>query len=477
MSLRSGKDYIESIRRRKPEVWFEGERVDDVTEHPAFSRAVRTMARHYDLARDPEHEQLLTIPAAEGNARDYIAYMIPRSKDDVRQFADAAEFYAARTGGMFARGVETSGTLEAGAHLVIQAMTEGHPDWAENIARRFAEDRRASNYVVFAAVHPQVDRSRGQGEMPALRTTGKTASGLVVNGVKPVCTGAPYAEELWVGTLPAPGLEPEQSLFFSIPLSTPGVRVVARRSFTATAAGTPEHDHPLGRFGDEVDALISMEDVEVPWDRVFSYGEPEAGFLMPEIVQWDHLHLLVRLQVKAELMVGLANLVTSAIGTAEFPPVVDKVLEVVRYAETLRAFRMAAVAGASEHANGVFLPDLRAVAAGRAYAVEHHRTMLGILLDLSGQSLLMQMPSSTVDAPELHDMLVNVSRGHQVTAEEKAVIFRAVWDLVCDGFGSRQTLFENFNAGNLAIIKNLFLASRVDPSGPVAMAREVIGAG
>ena len=57
--LRTGKDYIESLRNGR-EVWIDGEQVQDVPAHPAFAPVVNVRARIYDLAREAGTKDLLT---------------------------------------------------------------------------------------------------------------------------------------------------------------------------------------------------------------------------------------------------------------------------------------------------------------------------------------------------------------------------------------------------------------------------------
>lgn len=57
--LRTGEDYIESLRDGR-EVWIDGERVADVSTHPAFAPIVKVRARIYDLAGDDGTRDLLT---------------------------------------------------------------------------------------------------------------------------------------------------------------------------------------------------------------------------------------------------------------------------------------------------------------------------------------------------------------------------------------------------------------------------------
>ena len=57
--LMTGAEYLESLRDAR-EVYIYGERVPDVTTHPAFRNAARSITRLYDTLHDPAQRDLLT---------------------------------------------------------------------------------------------------------------------------------------------------------------------------------------------------------------------------------------------------------------------------------------------------------------------------------------------------------------------------------------------------------------------------------
>ena len=57
--LMTGEEYLESLRDGR-EVWLHGEKVADVTTHPAFRNAARSIARLYDSFHDPQQRDILT---------------------------------------------------------------------------------------------------------------------------------------------------------------------------------------------------------------------------------------------------------------------------------------------------------------------------------------------------------------------------------------------------------------------------------
>src|SRR5438270_2829501 len=62
----TGDEYLESLRDGR-EIWLYGERVDDVTTHPAFRNTARMIARLYDALHDPRYHDVLTMATDTGS--------------------------------------------------------------------------------------------------------------------------------------------------------------------------------------------------------------------------------------------------------------------------------------------------------------------------------------------------------------------------------------------------------------------------
>ena len=70
----TGDEYIESLRDDR-EVWIYGERVKDVTTHPAFRNAVRMTARLYDALK------VTLVPTTIGKSRLVTVQDVLRADD------------------------------------------------------------------------------------------------------------------------------------------------------------------------------------------------------------------------------------------------------------------------------------------------------------------------------------------------------------------------------------------------------------
>src|SRR3546814_19996265 len=80
----------------------------------------------------------------------------------------------------------------------------------------------------------------------------------------------------------------------------------------------------------------------MPCKQVFHIGNPEHAKLYPQrIFDWLHYHILIRQVLRAELMAGLAILITAHIGTNKLPTVSVRVAKLVAYHQTLLAHLIA----------------------------------------------------------------------------------------------------------------------------------------
>ena len=78
----TGAEYLESLRDRR-EVYVYGERVQDVTTHPAFRNTARSIARLYDALHDDARRDLITTPTdtgSDGVTHRFFRY--PRTVED-----------------------------------------------------------------------------------------------------------------------------------------------------------------------------------------------------------------------------------------------------------------------------------------------------------------------------------------------------------------------------------------------------------
>src|ERR1700676_1491221 len=78
----TGQEYIESLRDGR-EIWIYGERVKDVTTHPAFRNTVRMLARLYDALHDHRKSTLCTDTDTGSGGYTHRFFRAPRTTRDL----------------------------------------------------------------------------------------------------------------------------------------------------------------------------------------------------------------------------------------------------------------------------------------------------------------------------------------------------------------------------------------------------------
>ena len=93
MPARSGQDYIRGLQAHPREVWIRGERVDDVTTHPAFQNGVKSVAALYDMQHDPALREEMTYPSPTTGQAVGLSFLIPQTIDDLERRRPGAQCY------------------------------------------------------------------------------------------------------------------------------------------------------------------------------------------------------------------------------------------------------------------------------------------------------------------------------------------------------------------------------------------------
>ena len=106
--LRTGSEHLERLKDGRT-VYIGSERVEDVTTHPAFRNAARTVAAIYDMKADPANREIMSF--AEGGDQYSTYYLQARTQDDLRRRMRAHRMIADMTYGLFGRSPTMSRAL------------------------------------------------------------------------------------------------------------------------------------------------------------------------------------------------------------------------------------------------------------------------------------------------------------------------------------------------------------------------------
>jgi 4-hydroxyphenylacetate 3-monooxygenase len=459
----TGAEYMESLRSPR-EVYIDGERVSDVTTHPAFRNSVRSIARLYDALHDPATKDELTVATDTGSGGYTHRYFRPaHSREELIGQQKAIAGWSRLTYGWMGRTPDYKASLMN----TLGANAEWYGKFADN-AR--AWHKRAQEPVLFmnhAIVNPPVDRGRPTSEVKDVYVTiqKETDAGIYVSGAKVVATSAALTHYNFLGQNAATATDDlDFAVMFILPMDAPGVKLFCRTSYeaAATARGTP-FDYPLSSRFDENDAVFVLDNVFVPWEDVLVHRDVEriknfqggSGFLHGFCFQG-----CTRFAVKLDFFGGLVAKALHAAGTDVFRGNQALLGEIVAWRNLFWSLSDAMCCNPEAWTGGTLLPNLHAAMAYRVFAPDAYGKIKEIVEKIVASALI-YLPSSAKDFanPDIDRYLARYIRGSNgIGHKERIKIMKLLWDAIGTEFGGRHELYERNYAGNHedVRIQNLF---------------------
>jgi 4-hydroxyphenylacetate 3-monooxygenase len=432
--MRTGNEYREALRDGR-RIWVIGEgAIDDVTVHPATRAMVDEYAAWYDRHFDAAWQDVvLTPPDARGDRTPW-AFVVPKRTDDLRAMGRCYAATIFLSAGNITHTPAYGHLIALGVHEAVAQRRVSREQLASAAAYR-EMIARTGRFLTFCAGAATIGyRLReNPGERAALRLVKETDAGVVLSGKVGMHTSPVYAEDVYVGSHSGIDLGPHRASFI-VPVSARGVTILCRKP---SARHPNPFITPLSSRFDELDGQMWLEDVLIPWERVF-LTEPS-----PEpVASWLFWHQLYCWLAKAEFTLGLALACADAMGLEEHGPTIEYLVDLVVDVQTVRTCQTAAELDPEWSVDGSCIPNRAHVAAGSIAMQKARQRMAEILRILPGSSLVLAPSDKDLAAPEVSMGLEESFGGGGYTALQRAALLQMAADHVCSSLDGRESAFE-----------------------------------
>jgi 4-hydroxybutyryl-CoA dehydratase / vinylacetyl-CoA-Delta-isomerase len=470
MALRTPEQFLKGLRDGR-EVYYRGQRVGDVTQHPELGVAARHAAIDFQLTENPRYRGI-AVHCEDGE--EYSAYYrVPRHAQDLLDRTKLIEL-----------GTELGATLvilikEIGTDALFalkRVLARKH--YVQGLARLEAFYRACREKDLALAV-AQTDVKGDRGKRPCeqqdpdvyVRVVEERADGIVVRGAKVHTSCTPYVDEVIV--LPSRSMtvgDESWSVAFAVPAGTSGLRMYTSDFLHGS---NERFTHPISTDHKMVETLTVFDDVFVPWERVFFHGRPDlAGATALTFVEF-HRYTAVSYKLPLlDALVGLGITIAQANGIEKAGHVRDKLTWLGGYAETVRGLAQLA-AMRCDVEQGVAFPDVFTTNLAKwTFARDFHRA-IEIVQDLAGGLLVTGPATADWESPKIRPVLEKYFRGAW-PADRRLPLLNVISELTARAYGGYQAVLAIHAEGSIEAEKMAMLRA-YDSKRAVNLALQLAG--
>jgi 4-hydroxybutyryl-CoA dehydratase/vinylacetyl-CoA-Delta-isomerase len=473
----NGEDYIESLRGRRVKVYLMGERVTEPVDHPIIRPSINAMAATYDLAvEDPE---LATAESSLSDRRVHRFLHITESADDVVMQNRMQRRLGQITGTCFQRCVGMDGINSL--YSVTCEIDDAHGSPYHERLKRFIRHCQEYNLVIGGAMtDPKGDRSKGpsQQEDPDLymRVVERRDDGVVIRGAKAHQTGCLNSH--WIIVMPTIRLKEEDTdyaISAAIPVTDPGLTFVyGRQSCDTRALEGGSIDVGNATYSGQ-EALIIVDDVFVPFERVFLNGETEFVAPLVERFAAYHRRSYVCKSGVGDVLIGAAATIADYNGVPHVSHIRDKLVEMSHLNETIYSAGIAASHESFETSAGNWQNDGLLANVCKHNVTRFPYELARLAEDLAG-GLMATCPSEKdLESSELGPILKKDLKGRADVPTEHRIRMLRLIENMTHGRNSVGYLTESIHGAGSPQAQRIQIARQMDLETKKKLAKRLAG--
>src|SRR6266540_2559294 len=359
MPIRTGADYIESLRGRNLRVYLFGELVKEPVDHPLIRPSVNAVAETYDLAvQEPD---IASTPSKITGLKINRFLHIAESPEDLVSQNRMQRKLGQLTGTCFQRcvGMDALNSLYSTTYeMDLKYNTDYHKKFKE-----FVKMVQSENFMIGGAMTDvKGDRSLSpsQQEDPDMfvHVVKKDEKGVYITGAKAHQTGCINSH--WIIVMPTMRLgsaDKEYAIVGAIPTDAQGITYIyGRQSCDTRSMEGGEMDAGNSKFSGQ-EAMIIFDNVYIPNELIFMYGEVEFASMLVERFTCYHRRSYVCKTGLGDVLIGAAAAIADYNGVSNASHIKDKLVEMTHLNETIFAAGIASSHQAHKTLSGNYQND------------------------------------------------------------------------------------------------------------------------
>jgi 4-hydroxybutyryl-CoA dehydratase/vinylacetyl-CoA-Delta-isomerase len=478
--MKTAAEYIESLRGRKMEIYYMGERIEDPVDHPAFRPHINAAALTYEAPpHDEKTRELAATCSHLSGAKINRFTHIHQSTEDLVSKVRLLRAIGQHTGSCFQRcvGWDALNALYVVTYDMDLKLGTGYHTRLLDYLRCVQEN---DLMCTGAMTDPKGDRSLPPGGQPDpdqyMHIVERREAGIVVRGAKLHQTGAINSHEIIV--MPTTGLEPgeaDYAISFAVPADSPGIVYVFGRQTNDSRKleGCLDQGNPqYGIVGGE--SLIIFEDVFVPWERVFMCGETEfAGQLVETFASYHRQNYGGCKTGVADVLIGATALLADYQGVGKASHVRDKITEMVQLTETLYCCSLACSTQGSRTPSGAYFVDPLLANVTKLNVTRNVYEIARLAQDIAGGFIATLPSEHDLHHPRIGPLVEKYFSSRQgISAEQRFRVARLIENMT-----GGTALVESMHGAGSPQAQKIMIMRRADLPKKARLAERLAGTG
>jgi 4-hydroxyphenylacetate 3-monooxygenase len=150
--IKTGEQHIASLCDGR-EIYLDGERVDDVTTHPAFRGAVASIGRMFDFQSALENRELMTFETDSGTRANRI-WELPASYDALVNRRKGLEAWTELHAGFMGRAPDHVASCISGMYMGLEVFEAYDANRARALSDYYRYARDNDLYLTYVIINP-----------------------------------------------------------------------------------------------------------------------------------------------------------------------------------------------------------------------------------------------------------------------------------------------------------------------------------
>ncbi len=434
--MMNGKEYIESLRKYNPTIYFMGKKIESAVDEPMFFPHIHAAAMTYELAFDPRYEDVMTAESHLTGEKINRFTHIHQSVDDLVKKVRMMRLLGQKTATCFQRCVGFD-ALNALYITTYNIDKKHNTEYHQNFLEFLKHVQKNDLMCVGSMTDVKGDRSLRphQQKDPDLyvHVVERREDGIVVRGAKAHQTGAVNSHEVIV--MPTRALGPEDKEYavsFAVPIDAEGLINIFSRQTNDTRRLDGDIDCGNAKYGIVGgETLMIFDDVFVPWERVFMCGEYDFAGELVETFATFHRQNYGGCKVGvADVLIGATALLAEYNGVAKASHIVDKLTEMIHLAETCWCCSLACSYEGYKTPSGAYVPNPMLANITKLNVTRFPYEWSRLAQDIAGGFVITTPSEKDLRNPETRKLIEKYMKGVEgIAVEDRLRMFRLVENL------------------------------------------------